>query len=1008
MTGSPASLESLSSPSPSPPPRGDSGAGLDAESELSELTDDELVQESQSPKKKIKIFIDGDAEDGSRRRQPRRGGRKKRGGLVPAPMWDWAYKSKNLNSNSNSKSEGSATPGVEEEEEEEMAGPPRAMEEEEDDENEDDLRDDLDGDSPDGDADADEPLDDVGVLVNGRAKDYDDEDGAADPQNSTSNSAVDEEPEPYASDEDDLALAPPKRRRLDEPPISPTKRRNLLALSNGLLEGEADGDDDDDLPALNDHENDTESEDNDGLPDAGLDIDIDNEAEPPSAPAKAVTTVPLIPIDITAPLPASVAPIAAAAASHSIMAGSTVIHPPSPTPSASSVSGSRSPSSSRSPSPKPENGRPQRKSKRGKKDKDEDCDAAILTAPDVESALLEAEVDDELDMEMELELQPAHRAEALDVLATIELKFALLREKVYVEKMEGLAWEEALVSEGAHPELIHLQAELNKRRDKRLALACRKRVYEVVSANKRRRTNEDAVWSWWKVARDDLQTEMIAETNRKRRKLERERRAIERPQPLRRIPNAIPDPPPAPTIRQIAQILPLTTSRRHMLATAYPDLNALPQADAAADLDFLHQHRMMNARMVMGPMYGAPSIDALAFHGGPDVRMPPPPPPPVFQQPSQGYPLGAPGRLQRLPSGPAPAQYDGLPPPAYGPGMPPPPPPPPHSEQQFLNAAHDTTRFAMPKPAGGMDWNVGAEGRRREEELDREHHHRHPHHTHAPPHHHVGGHHHHRHHHHVVHHHHPPEPQPQSQSQPEMINHKQQHWNKHGSRPSSTHPPYEERDRPVATPFVLAPSHNSIAGSTSGPGLPSGPAPSPRHGWMHQDDRERPPGPFQAPPDRYHSPGPHRYAGPSSSHPPHPQSVLSRQNSSGVSPPRARPLPPSPSSMPHPGLRSPSRFEPHASTASSPVMKSRRPLSPPPMSSSKLGMPPIGPASGFSPRLAGPGAPPREMEGGMNGVASLFGGGSRTASPLISYSPATQGPRPASSKVNAIQIVDGP
>ncbi|KAG1737573.1 Sds3-like-domain-containing protein [Suillus paluster] len=994
MTGSPASLESLSSPSPSPPPQEDSGAGLDAESELSELTDDELVQESQSPKKKAKTFVDGDPEDVSRRRQPRRGGRKKRGGLVPAPMWDWAYKSKNSNSNSNSKSEGSATPGVEEEEEEEMAGPPRAMEEEEEDENEDDQRDDLDGDCPDGDVDADELLEDVSVTVNGRAQDYDDEDGAAEPHNSTSNSAVDEEAEPYASDEDEPVTA------------IPLKRRGLIAIPDGSHEGEADGDEDEDPPVTNDHdhENDTESEDNDGPPEAGVDMDMDNEAEAPSALVKAVTMVPLIPIDITAPPPASVAPIAAAAASHSIMAGSTVIHPPSPTPSASSTSGSRSPSSSRSPSPKPENGKPQRKSKRGKKDKDEDGDAATLTAPGAESALHEAEGDDELDMEMELDLQPAHRAEALDVLATIELKFALLREKVYVEKMEGLAWEEALVSEANHPELIHLQAELNKRRDKRLALACKRRVYEVVSANKRRRMNEDAVWSWWKVARDDLQTEMIAETNRKRRKLERERRAIDRPQPLRRIPNPIPDPPPAPTIRQIAQILPLTTSRRHMLATAYPDLNALPPVDAAADLDFLHQHRMMNARMVIGPMYGASSMDALAFHGGPDVRMPPPPPPPVFQPPNQGYPLGAPGRLQRLPSGPAPVQYDGLPPPAYGPGMP--PPPPPHTEQQFVNTAlQDTTRFGIPKPAGGMDWNAGAEGRRREEELEREHHHRHPHHAHVPPHHHVGGHHHHRHHHHVVHHHHPPEPQPQPQ--PEMINLKQQHWNKHGSRPSSTHPPYEERDRPVATPFALAPSHNSIAGSTSGPGLPSGPAPSPRHGWMHQDDRERPP-PSQPPPDRYHSPGPHRYAGPSSSHPPHPQSALSRQNSSGVSPPRARPLPPSPSSIPHPGLRSPSRFEPHSSTASSPVMKPRRPLSPPPMSVSKLGMPPIGPASGFSPRLAGPGAPPREMEGGINGVASLFGGGSRTASPLISYS-ATQGPpRPAPSKVNAMQMVDGP
>ena len=45
-------------------------------------------------------------------------------------------------------------------------------------------------------------------------------------------------------------------------------------------------------------------------------------------------------------------------------------------------------------------------------------------------------------------LQPAHCAEALDVLASIELKFALLREHVYVEKMEGLAWEETMIADG--------------------------------------------------------------------------------------------------------------------------------------------------------------------------------------------------------------------------------------------------------------------------------------------------------------------------------------------------------------------------------------------------------------------------------------------------------------------------------------------------------------------------------------------------------------------------------
>ena len=46
--------------------------------------------------------------------------------------------------------------------------------------------------------------------------------------------------------------------------------------------------------------------------------------------------------------------------------------------------------------------------------------------------------EEECDAELEADMQPAHRAEALDVLATIELKFALFREKLYVEKMEAL------------------------------------------------------------------------------------------------------------------------------------------------------------------------------------------------------------------------------------------------------------------------------------------------------------------------------------------------------------------------------------------------------------------------------------------------------------------------------------------------------------------------------------------------------------------------------------------
>lgn len=61
----------------------------------------------------------------------------------------------------------------------------------------------------------------------------------------------------------------------------------------------------------------------------------------------------------------------------------------------------------------------------------------------------EEEAEGAEEMEREAELGPHHRAEALDVLAGIELKLALLRERVYVEKMEALAWEEGLIEKGA-------------------------------------------------------------------------------------------------------------------------------------------------------------------------------------------------------------------------------------------------------------------------------------------------------------------------------------------------------------------------------------------------------------------------------------------------------------------------------------------------------------------------------------------------------------------------------
>ncbi|KAG6913723.1 hypothetical protein DXG01_004704 [Tephrocybe rancida] len=116
---------------------------------------------------------------------------------------------------------------------------------------------------------------------------------------------------------------------------------------------------------------------------------------------------------------------------HITISGSTISLDSLSSPSPSLSPQRSTPASSRSPSPAPGT------------DVEDTADHNAADNGDID----DTNPDDDADVEVESDLQPAHRAEALDVLATIELKFALLRERVYVEKMEGLAWEEALINE---------------------------------------------------------------------------------------------------------------------------------------------------------------------------------------------------------------------------------------------------------------------------------------------------------------------------------------------------------------------------------------------------------------------------------------------------------------------------------------------------------------------------------------------------------------------------------
>ncbi|KAI0315864.1 Sds3-like-domain-containing protein [Amylostereum chailletii] len=528
---------------------------------------------------------------------------KKRRSLVPEPMWDWAYKEKERAARKNGadkdKSSDSSTPVLdkppgdltgspldlvdeeltkdkevsieleeeeEEEEEEETPDPPKAMEEEEDE------------DEDPGHTGKRVPKPLPPVLINNIKPDVADMD--VDPQEdeatlSAEERDVDDDVESEADQEDadvtmSIAAASP-------PPAPAVLPRPSLGMS-----------DDEDGPAEDD-ENETASEAEDPEPDpviaaAEALMDMPREIEPKA--------------DATAPSPAIVKPVAAAAAASSIMAGSSVMEPEEAASPTSSASSSRSTSPILAPKPSLLNSKPKLNG-----------EGAHVSPIDTVEPAADEEGDDEKDMDvddadMEIEndsdLQPAHRAEALDELAKIELKFALLRERSYVEKMGQLAWEEGLVNEGMHPEMLHLHAELSKRRDKRIELAEKRRSYEIVSIGKRRRAGETITWTTWLHARDDLQTEMIAETNRKRRKLERERRAADRPQPVRRIPSYQPEIPVPPTLRDLVHRNPFLRApsghssrkpRATLVSHAHPQLPALDQNEITSDLDYLLAHR---------------------------------------------------------------------------------------------------------------------------------------------------------------------------------------------------------------------------------------------------------------------------------------------------------------------------------------------------------------------------------------------------------------------------------
>jgi len=472
--------------------------GLNSDSELSELTEEE--QENAEKRDHASNGPDGtagDEESGggtsgatstnaskrgvNKQGGKRGGGRKKRSSLVPAPMWGWAEVR-------------TSDVQEEEEEEEELTAQPKVLEEEEDEE---EGEGEKTADLADGVMDVNTPQAGPSVMNGTEEEEAESETEEGNkPVRSIQalNSTAATDLTKQSESDSDLRPFPPTRltRRFGPfPPRAKMVRHRNTAGTRYFSRMYVNN-----LISVDDRDSRTEDEESDkddGKEIVDADLPADN-VDPLQMTPAADDNVPIITsatLKSTASPPkptsrvgdhagspiASIGIITTVAAS-SIIADSLVFDPPSSSSTSRSQSpvavevttkksddeddgddkplGSMKPSKHISPPLNMDVDIPETEGDADVEPSAEIDGEEVEIEPEQEvenevEAEVEAEEplpDDDLEVELESDLQPAHRAEALDVLATIELKFALLRERVYVEKMEGLAWEEKLLNDG--------------------------------------------------------------------------------------------------------------------------------------------------------------------------------------------------------------------------------------------------------------------------------------------------------------------------------------------------------------------------------------------------------------------------------------------------------------------------------------------------------------------------------------------------------------------------------
>ena len=79
----------------------------------------------------------------------------------------------------------------------------------------------------------------------------------------------------------------------------------------------------------------------------------------------------------------------------------------------------------------------------------------------------------------------------------MEVKFAILREHIYIDKMEEIATEEAMILNSHHPELLHPLTTLSQHKEHHTKLAPLRHDRDKEWIQRKCKADEDTLWSWW-------------------------------------------------------------------------------------------------------------------------------------------------------------------------------------------------------------------------------------------------------------------------------------------------------------------------------------------------------------------------------------------------------------------------------------------------------------------------------------------------------------------------------